>query len=79
VKSKLTTYRNEDAVECINKGISLCASKYQLLSVLNISPSLTQGRLIEVVMPPVQGEALVKGLARILIKLPYNALTAPLP
>jgi len=40
-------------VERINKGISLCASKYQLLSVLNISPPLTQGRLIGVIIPPV--------------------------
>jgi len=41
VKSKLTTYRNEDVVKYINKGVSLCASKYQLLSILNISPLLT--------------------------------------
>ena len=40
-------------VEYINKGISLCASEYRLLSILNISPPLTQGRLIKVIMPPI--------------------------
>jgi len=53
MKSKPTTYRNEDAVKRINKGVSLCASKYQLLSVLNISLPLTQGRLIKIIMPPI--------------------------
>jgi len=28
VKSKPTIYRNEDVVERINKGVSLCVSKY---------------------------------------------------
>ena len=41
VKSKSITYRNKDMVERINKGVSLCASKYWLLSVLNISLPLT--------------------------------------
>ena len=66
-------------VEYINKGISLYASKYRLLSILNISPPLAQGRLIGVIMPSIRGGALIKGLARILIKPPYNAPTAPLP
>ena len=30
-------------------------------------------------MPPVWGGALIKGLAKMLTKPPYNALTAPLP
>ena len=53
MKSKLTIYKNEDAVKCINKGVSLYAFKYQLFSILNISPPLTQGRLIRVITPSI--------------------------
>ena len=38
-------------VKYINKGVSLCAFKYKLLNILNISPPLTQGRLTKIVIP----------------------------
>ena len=52
-ESILIIYKNEDVVERMNKGVSLCAFKYRLLSVLNISPFLMQSRLIRVIMLPV--------------------------
>ena len=40
-------------VKYINKGVSLCAFKYKLLNILNISPPLTQSRLIRVIILPI--------------------------